>query len=58
MERFLRSLKSEWIPTTGYVDQAQAEADVLRYRTDYYNHQRPHSYNHFQTPAQREALAG
>ncbi|MNJ82529.1 hypothetical protein D3C77_819970 [compost metagenome] len=58
MERFFRSLKSEWIPATGYADQAQAEADVLRYLTDYYNYQRPHSYNQFQTPAQREARAG
>jgi putative transposase len=58
MERFFRSLKSEWIPANGYADQAQAEADVLRYLTDYYNHQRPHSYNQYQTPAQQEALAG
>ncbi|MDH4582510.1 IS3 family transposase [Pseudomonas sp. BN415] len=58
MERLFRSLKSEWIPAKGYADQAQAEADVLRYLTDYYNHQRPHSYNQYQTPAQQEALAG
>ncbi|WP_371365441.1 IS3 family transposase [Pseudomonas sp. QL9] len=58
MERFFRSLKSEWIPPSGYVDQPQAEADVLRYVTDYYNHQRPHSHNDYQTPARREELAG
>lgn len=58
MERFFRSLKAEWIPPSGYVDQAQAEADVLRYLTDYYNHQRPHSHNNYQTPARREELAG
>ncbi|CDF84017.1 transposase OrfAB subunit B [Pseudomonas knackmussii B13] len=58
MERFFRSLKSEWVPSSGYVDQAQAEADVLRYVTDYYNHQRPHSHNDYQTPARREELAG
>ncbi len=58
MERFFRSLKSEWIPASGYASQAEAEADVLRYLTDYYNHRRPHSYNSYQTPAQREALAG
>lgn len=58
MERFFRSLKSEWVPASGYVDQAHAEADVLRYLTDYYNHQRPHSHNDYQTPARREELAG
>ncbi|MDH4566938.1 IS3 family transposase, partial [Pseudomonas sp. BN414] len=58
MERFFRSLKSEWIPASGYASQAEAEADVLRYLTDYYNHRRPHSYNSYQTPVQREALAG
>ena len=58
MERFFRSLRSEWVPASGYVDQAQAEADVLRYLTDYYNHQRPHSHNDYQTPARREELAG
>lgn len=45
MERFFRSLKTEWMPEHGYTNQGNAEADVLRYLTDYYNHQRPHSYN-------------
>ncbi len=45
MERFFRSLKTDWMPEHGYASQWQAEADVLRYLTDYYNHQRPHSYN-------------
>lgn len=58
MERFFRSLKSEWIPSMGYTTQELAERDVLRYITEYYNHQRPHSYNDYQTPAAREALAG
>ncbi|HHM6355670.1 TPA: integrase core domain-containing protein [Pseudomonas aeruginosa] len=53
-----RSLKTEWVPSSGYVDQTQAEADVLRYLTDYYNHQRPHRHNDYQTPAQREELIG
>lgn len=58
MERFFRSLKTEWMPEHGYVSQGQAEADVLRYLTDYYNHQRPHSYNGYRTPAETESLAG
>ena len=50
MERFFRSLKTEWMPEHGYTSQGQAEADVLRYLTGYYNHQRPHSYNGYKTP--------
>ena len=30
MERFFRSLKTEWMPEHGYASQGQAEADVLR----------------------------
>ena len=58
MERFFRSLKTEWMPEQGYTNQGQAEADVLRYLTDYYNHQRPHSYNGYKTPVEAESLAG
>lgn len=58
MERFFRSLKTEWMPEHGYARQGQAEADVLRYLTDCYNHQRPHSYNGYRTPAETESLAG
>jgi putative transposase len=58
MERFFRSLKSEWMPAGGYATAAQAEADVLRYVTSYYNQQRPHSYNSYRTPVAREAMAG
>ncbi len=58
MERFFRSLKTEWIPEHGYASQEHAEADVLRYLTHHYNHQRPHSYNGYQTPAETESLAG
>lgn len=58
MERFFRSLKSEWIPAGGYATAAKAQADVLRYLTDYYNYQRPHSYNGYQTPVERETGTG
>lgn len=37
MERFFRSLKTEWMPEHGYASQGQAEADVLRYLTGYYH---------------------
>jgi transposase InsO family protein len=36
MERFFGSLKSEWIPETGYCSFEEAESDVLRYLTHYY----------------------
>ena len=50
MERFFGSLKSEWIPETGYRDMAEAKADILRYLTHYYNRVRPHSYNGYLAP--------
>lgn len=50
MERFFRSLKTEWIPKGGYEDPATAKADVLRYITQYYNRIRPHSYNGYESP--------
>lgn len=58
MERFFRSLKTEWMPEEGYPNQSVAERDVLRYVVGYYNHQRPHSYNDYRTPALAEASAG
>lgn len=57
MERFFRSLKSEWIPAMAYRSVEEAEADVLRYLTDYYNCIRLHSTNNYKTPAAAEAAA-
>lgn len=56
MERFFRSLKKEWVPLTGYFSYAQAQQDIAAYMY-YYNHQRGHSYNHYQTPAAAENAA-
>ena len=58
MERSFRSLKTEWMPEHGYTSQGQAEADVLRYLTSYYNHQRPHNYNGYKTQVDAESVAG
>lgn len=58
MERFFRSLKSEWVPTEGYGSPDQAETDVLRYVNYYYNWVRPHSTNNYLTPLAREITAG
>jgi putative transposase len=50
MERFFGSLKSEWLPETGYRDMDEAKEDIVWYLTHYYNRVRPHSYNDYQTP--------
>ena len=55
--RNCRSLKTEWVPASGYRSAAEAKADVLRYLTLYYNRTRPHSYNAYVPPAIREAQA-
>lgn len=57
MERFFRSLKSEWMPGEGYRSPEQAEADVLRYVSHYYNRVRPHSTNDYLTPVAKENVA-
>jgi putative transposase len=57
MERFFRSLKTEWIPTMAYRSVEEAEVDVLRYLTDYYNCVRLHSTNNYKTPVAAEAAA-
>jgi putative transposase len=45
MERLFRSLKSEWIPALGYRNLPEAKKDVGGYLMDYYNQQRPHTFN-------------
>ncbi|NWO04511.1 MAG: IS3 family transposase [Alteromonadaceae bacterium] len=45
MERLFRSLKSEWIPAFGYRNLPEAKKDVGGYLMDYYNRQRPHTFN-------------
>ena len=37
MERVFRNLKSEWIPTTGYLTEQQAQRDIGQYLTNHYN---------------------
>lgn len=50
-ERLFRSLKTEWVPTTGYRDLLEAKTDIGRYLLGYYNHRRPHSFNAGLPPA-------
>ena len=56
MERFFRSLKSEWIPSHGYQSFAQAKQEVTRYIVGYYSQLRPHHYNGGLTPNESERL--
>ena len=45
MERFFRSLKSEWIPEIGYRSFMEAEIMISQYITGYYSAYRPHRHN-------------
>ena len=54
MERFFRSLKTEWIPITGYRSFAEAKREIGRYIHGYYSQLRPHWYNGGLTPNESE----
>ncbi|QSX40136.1 IS3 family transposase [Shewanella cyperi] len=54
MERLFRSLKTEWVPVTGYSSRGEAMKDISFYLMDYYNRRRPHSYNAWLPPARAE----
>ncbi|XXF08306.1 IS3 family transposase [Pseudomonas sp. D2-3] len=54
MERLFRSLKTEWVPTVGYMTTALAEQDIGRYPMQRYNWARPHQHNGFVPPAVAE----
>ncbi len=53
-ERLLRSLKSEWVPATGYTSLNEARQDIGDYLMGYYNWLRPHQYNGGLPPAEAE----
>ena len=50
MERFFRSLKSEWIPQTGYYSFAEAKTEIIDYIIGYYSQVRPHRHNNGLAP--------
>ena len=54
MERLFRSLKTEWIPTTGYSTLLEAQKDISRYLMGYYNEYRPHTHNGGFSPVRAE----
>lgn len=45
MERVFRSLKTEWIPTVGYMTAQEAHRDISHYLMHWYNWIRPHQFN-------------
>lgn len=56
MERFFRSLKSEWVPTIGYQTFIEAQKAITRYIIGYYSELRPHGHNGGLTPNESERL--
>lgn len=54
MERLFRSLKSEWMPVSGYRSLNEARKDVGEYLMGYYNRQRPHAFNVGMSPVRAE----
>lgn len=45
MERFFRSLKSEWVPRSGYQYFDEAKYEIVNYIIGYYSQTRPHHHN-------------
>lgn len=54
MERFFRSLKTEWVPTDDYTGKDDARQQISCYILNYYNSVRPHHYNGVLTPEELE----
>ncbi len=56
MERFFRSLKTEWVPDNGYANFSKTSAAMTNYITGYYSQLRSHQYNGGLTPNESERL--
>lgn len=56
MERFFRSLKTEWVPAVGYRCYSEAKQEIIRYLVGYYSQIRPHQYNGGLSPNELERL--
>lgn len=54
MERFFRSLKTEWVPNIGYQSFEQAKLSIWNYIIGYYSKVRPHRHNQGMSPNQAE----
>src|SRR5450830_578924 len=53
-ERVFRRLKTEWIPTLGYITAQEAQRDISHFLMHRYNWIRPHQFNGELAPAQAE----
>jgi len=54
MERFFRSLKTEWVPSLGYRNFTEAKHSITDYIVGYYSKTRPHSHNKGLSPNEAE----
>jgi putative transposase len=54
MERFFRSLKTEWIPEVGYDSFEEAKHGITEYTIGYYSQLRPHAHNNGLAPNEAE----
>ena len=54
MERFFRSLKTEWVPTVGYGSFQEAKNSIIDYIAGYYSQIRPHQHNSGLSPSESE----
>ena len=54
MERFFRSLKSEWVPKNGYKSFIKAKYSITQYIIGYFSNIRPHQHNDGLPPNQAE----
>jgi len=50
----IRSLKSEWVPVTGYTSFSEAAHAITDYIVGYYSELRPHEYNGGLPPGESE----
>tara|TARA_R100000935_G_scaffold58710_1_gene97199 strand:+ start:488 stop:1300 length:813 start_codon:yes stop_codon:yes gene_type:complete len=53
-ERFFRSFKTEWMPKNGYENIAEAKSAIIDYIWGYYQTVRPHTFNNYLTPLEKE----
>lgn len=56
MERFFRSLKTEWVPTRGYQTFTEAQQLITEYLVGYYSQTRPHQHSSDLSPNAAERL--
>jgi len=56
MERFFRSLKTEWVPEIGYLNLDEAKHAITNYIVGYYSQVRPHQHNGGISPNNTEVL--